>query len=155
MRLLLRQRDPDLIHNNQYLQHYSDICDQSNKRSMIFLLPYSSNKNQPTNASSGASQVRRYSFHSSPCMCILAASLPNIPEKCFTRWPVHCLSSSCGCRGRHIKPDVLDLLTDCLAIDSDKGWGCQCLSASLWATFKITSWSQQYRHKENIFLVVS
>ena len=62
MRLPLRLRDADLIHNNQYLQHYSDTCEQSSKRSMIFLLPRSSDKNQPTHAFKGARQGEEMVF---------------------------------------------------------------------------------------------
>ena len=62
MRLLLRPRDTDLIRNNQYLQHYSDTCEQSNERSMIFLLPYSNDKNQPTHAFNGARQSKEMLF---------------------------------------------------------------------------------------------
>lgn len=111
MRLLLRPRDPDLIHNNQYLQRYSDTCEQSNERSMTFLFPDSTTKTSPPMHSTVQGKVRKCSFHSCPCMCIPAASLPSIPKKFFTRWPVHCLSSSYGCRERGIKPDVLDLFT--------------------------------------------
>lgn len=88
MRLLLMLRDPDVIHSSQYLQHHSDTYEQSNKTSTIFLLPLSSDKNQPTHAFNGSRQGKEMLFLFISVHLHPSSFLANIPKKCFARWPL-------------------------------------------------------------------